>query len=171
MEEDGIINRVSSSTLLLFDLEEYYHPGERLAFDIKDSLFQGQILKEKDFRSFVKAHDWSVMAGKNVAVWCSVEVIIPTWAYMLLVTAISPYANSVVYGDLNDLEQTLYERAFEGIDWKIFTDSKVVIKGCGKFPVPTFAYVEATRNLLPYASSIMYGEPCSTVPIYKKPKN
>lgn len=171
MEENGIINRVSNSALILFNLEEYYHPGERLLFDIKDSLFQGQILKEKDFRSFVKANDWSVMAGKNVAVSCSVEAIIPTWAYMLLVSAISRYANLVVYGDLNDLEQSLYEKAFKDIDWVDFTDCKVVIKGCGKFPVPTYAYVEATRNLLPYASSIMYGEPCSTVPIYKKPKN
>lgn len=171
MEESGIINRVSNSALILFNLEEFYHPGERLLFDIKDSLFQGQILKENDFRSFVKANDWSVMEGMNVAVWCSVEAIIPTWAYMLLVTAISPFANTVVYGDLEVLEQALYEKAFKNIDWKSFTDSKVVIKGCGKFLVPTYAYVEATRNLLPYASSIMYGEPCSTVPIYKKPKN
>src|SRR5690606_3841072 len=98
MEEEKIINRVANSALLLFDLEEYYHPGERIVFDIKDYLFQGQILKEKDFRAFVKAHDWSVMQGKNVAMTCSVDAIIPTWAYMLLVSAISPYANEVVFG-------------------------------------------------------------------------
>lgn len=171
MEEEKIINRVANSALLLFDLEEYYHPGERIVFDIKDYLFQGQILKEKDFRAFVKAHDWSVMQGKNVAMTCSVDAIIPTWAYMLLVSAISPYANEVVFGDLDDLEQILYQSAFEKINWEEFRDSKVVVKGCGRLPVPTFAYVQATKYLLKFASSIMYGEPCSTVPVYKRPKN
>lgn len=170
MEEEKIINRVANSPLVLFDLEEYYHRGERIVFDIKDFLFQGQILKEKDFRLFIKSYDWSVMQEKNVALTCSADAIIPTWAYMLLSSAISPYANEVIFGDLDDLEQKLYQKVFEKINWENFKDAKVVIKGCGKFPVPTYAYVEATRNLLKFASSIMYGEPCSTVPIYKKPK-
>ena len=170
MEEKEIVNRVANSPLLLFNLEEYYHPGERVLFDIKDFLFQGIILKEKDFRNFVKEHDWSALENKSVALYCSVEAIIPTWAYMLLASAIEPYAHLVVFGDLSDLEQALYQQALSAINWEEFRDAKVVIKGCGKVPVPPFAYVEATRRLKKYAASIMYGEPCSTVPIYKKPK-
>ncbi len=170
MEEEKIINRVAKSPLALFDLEAYYHSGERVVFDVKDCLFQGLILREKDFRAFVKATDWSEMQGKNVAVICSVDAIVPTWAYMLLVSAISPFANEVIFGNLEDLEQVLYQRAFERINWEEFRGAKVVVKGCGKLPVPTFAYVEATQRLLKLASSIMYGEPCSTVPVYKKPK-
>lgn len=170
MQENEIINRVASSPLVLFDLEEYYHPGERVLFDIKEYLFQGIILKEKDFRAFVKAYDWSEMKGKNVALHCSADAIIPTWAYMLLSSVISPFANKVIFGELKDLEQALYQEALAKIDWADFENAKVVIKGCGKLPVPVYAYVEATRILREIASSIMYGEPCSTVPVYKKPR-
>lgn len=170
MEEEKIINRVANSPLVLFDLEEYYHPGERVVIDLKDYLFQGLILKEKDFRALVKAADWSELRGKNVAVNCSADAIIPTWAYMLIVSAISPFANEVIFGSLEELEQALYQSAFEKIAWSEFKDAKVVVKGCGKLPVPTFAYAEATKRLLNFASSIMYGEPCSTVPIYKRPR-
>jgi len=170
MEEERIINRVANSPLVLFDLEAYYHPGRRIVFDLKNYLFQGQILREKDFRAFVKSNDWTELQGANVAVICSVDAIVPTWAYMLLVSAISPHANAVIFGTPDELEQVLYQRAFENIHWASYQDAKVVIKGCGKLPVPTFAYVEATQRLLKHASSIMYGEPCSTVPIYKKPK-
>lgn len=170
MEEEIIVNRVANSPLVLFDLETYYHPGRRIVFDLKDHLFQGQILREKDFRTFVKSKDWTELQGTNVAVICSADAIVPTWAYMLLVSAISPHANEVIFGTLDELEQVLYQRAFENIDWASYQGAKIVIKGCGKLPVPTFAYVEATQRLLKYASSIMYGEPCSTVPIYKKPK-
>lgn len=170
MQENEIINRVANSPLVLFDLEEHYHPGERVLFDIKEQLFQGMILREKDFRSFVKDYDWSTMQGKNVALHCSADAIIPTWAYMLLSSAISPYANKVVFGELKDLEQALYQEALTKVDWESFKDAKVVVKGCGKLPVPVYAYVEATRILREKASSIMYGEPCSTVPVYKKPR-
>lgn len=170
-EEKEIVNRVASSPLVLLDLETYYHPAERVLLDIKDHLFQGVILREKDFRAFVKEYDWSQMQAKNVAVYCSVDAIIPTWAYMLLVAAIEPFANLVVFGDLEALEQALYQQALSGIDWEQYEGAKVVIKGCGKVPVPDYAYVEATRLLRKYASSIMYGEPCSTVPVYKKPRN
>lgn len=170
MEEKEIINRVAKSPLVLFNLEEYYHPGPRELFDIKDYLFQGLILREKDFRAFVKANDWSAMAGKNVAVHCSVDAIVPTWAYMLLATEIEPFANIVIFGGLEQLEQALYQQALSQINWENFKGAKVVIKGCGNLPVPDYAYVEATRQLRKYAASIMYGEPCSTVPIYKKPK-
>lgn len=168
--DDAIINRVANSGLLTFDLEEYYDTREKVLYDIKGNLFQELILKEKDFREFLKNHDWSVYNDKNVAITCSADAIVPTWAYMLLASKIEPFANMVVFGDLSDLEQALFQKALSKIDWNIFKDAKVVVKGCGKFEVPVFAYVEVTRLLRPLALSIMYGEPCSTVPIYKKTK-
>jgi hypothetical protein len=168
--EDEIVNRVINSGLVSFDLEEYYHKGERVLFDIKDNLFQGLILREKDFREFLKNHDWSFYKDKNVAIICSEDAIVPTWAYMLLVSKLEPVANIVVFGDLSDLEQALFQNALNKIDITQFKDARVVIKGCGNFPVPVFAYAEITRILRPVVLSIMYGEPCSTVPIYKRPK-
>jgi hypothetical protein len=169
-DNDDIINRVGNSGLITFDLEDYYDKRERVLYDIKDNLFQGLILKEKDFRDFIKASDWSQYQDKNVAITCSVDAIVPTWAYMLLASKIEPHANLVVFGNLDDLEQALFQRALSQIDLNKFKDGKVVIKGCGNYPVPAYAYVEITRLLIPIVSSIMYGEPCSTVPIYKKPK-
>lgn len=171
MEGSEIVNRIANSALVLIDLEEYYHPAERVLFDIKEYLFQEILLREKDFRAFVKSYDWSEMEGKNVAIYCSSDAIIPSWAYMLLSSAIAPYANKVVFGDLQDLEQALYQEALSKVDWEQYRDAKIILKGCGKLPVPTFAYVEATRILRSLAASIMYGEPCSTVPVYKKPRN
>jgi hypothetical protein len=168
--ENEIVNRVSNSALMVFNLEDYYHQGERVVYDIKQNLFQELILKEKDFRAFVKEYDWSVYQDKNVAILCSADAIVPTWAYMLLAIHIQPFANMVIKGDLDDLEQALYKDALGKIDFTSFKDSKVVVKGCSMFPVPDFAYVEVVRLLRSYASSIMYGEPCSTVPLYKKKK-
>jgi len=168
--ETAIINRVANSPLITFDLEEYYHQGDRILFDIKGFLYEEMILKEKEFRVKVKDFDWSRFEGKNVAITCSVDAIIPTWAYMLLTTRISPHANMVVFGDPTDLEAALFQQALSKIEIESFRDKKVVIKGCGNYPVPEFAYVEITRLLMPVVSSIMYGEPCSTVPLYKKSK-
>ncbi|WP_276499838.1 DUF2480 family protein [Pontibacter litorisediminis] len=167
---EEIINRVAQSALVTLNLEELLHPGERVVYDIKDNLFQGLILREKDFRAFVKDHDWSQYAGKNVAITCSVDAIVPTWAYMLLGTKLQNQANYYVFGDLEALEQALFQEAIAKIDMEEYRDAKVVVKGCGSVPVPTYAYVEVMRKLVPVASSIMYGEPCSTVPLYKKPK-
>ncbi|MDJ1473095.1 DUF2480 family protein [Xanthocytophaga flava] len=169
--ETEIINRVASSGLLTLDLADYYHLGERVVYDLKDNLFQGLILKEKDFRQFLKEHDWSNYAGKNVAVLCSEDAIVPVWAYMLLTTYLEPYVNKVVFGDLQNLEQALFQDALSKISLENYINAKVVVKGCGDLPIPSYAYVEITRLLRPVAQSIMYGEPCSTVPIYKKPKN
>ncbi|WP_205503422.1 DUF2480 family protein [Rufibacter psychrotolerans] len=168
MEE--FVNRVANSGLVTLNLEEYLHPGERMVYDIKDNLFHGLMLREKDFRAFVKEHDWSQYAGKNVAIICSTDAIVPTWAYMLLATKLQPFVNRYVFGDLDALEQALLQDAISKINPEEYHDAKVVIKGCGQIPVPTFAYVEIMQKLLPVVSSIMYGEPCSTVPIYKKPK-
>lgn len=166
--DDPIINKVASSGLVTLDLEDYYHQGERVIYDLKDNLFMGMILKEKDFREFLKNHDWSIYEGKNVAVICSEDAIIPTWAYMLLALKLSPFANAVVYGNLEQLEDKLYYDAIAKINPLDYADTRVVVKGCSKVPVPTSAYVEITQMLMPHVKSLMFGEPCSTVPLYKK---
>jgi len=168
--EIEIVNRVANSSLITFDLEEYYPTGERVVYDIKDNLFQEMILREKDFRTFVKEHDWSQYQDQYVALTCSVDAIVPTWAYMLLATKLEPYAQRVIFGSREALESAIFQEVLSRINPADFQDAKVVIKGCGNLPVPTFAYVEITRLLRPYASTIMYGEPCSTVPLYKRPK-
>jgi hypothetical protein len=166
--QENIVNKVASSGLITLNLEEYYHKGERLIYDIKENLFHGLILREKDFREFIKTHDWSAYAGKNVAVTCSADAIVPTWAYMLLSNKLSPYANEVVFGDLNTLEAVLFTKALEKIDFSTYADERVVVKGCADIDIPVFAYVEITKQLSKVAKSIMYGEPCSTVPIFKR---
>ncbi|MCS7005881.1 MAG: DUF2480 family protein [Cytophagales bacterium] len=165
---DTIVNRVAQSSLITLDLSEYYHHGERIVYDIAQHLYEGLILREKEFRRFLSEHDWETYRGKNVAITCSTDAIIPIWAYMLLATKLQPYAHKVIFGTLAELENALFQDALSKIDLTKFQDAKVVIKGCGKVPVPPFAYVEITRLLLPYAHSIMYGEPCSTVPIFKR---
>jgi hypothetical protein len=165
-----LINKVAQSALVTINLEELLHPGERVVYDIKENLFHGLMLREKDFRAFIKENDWSAYDGKNVAIICSADAIVPTWAYMLLATKLQNHANHYVFGDLEALEQSLLKEAIAKIDPEEYREGKVVIKGCGSIPVPTFAYVEIMQKLLPVVSSVMYGEPCSTVPLYKKPK-
>lgn len=168
METEPIVNRVAKSGLITLDLEDYFHPGERVVYDLKDNLFMGLILKEKDFREFLKAHDWSQYMGKNVALTCSEDAIVPTWAYMLLTIQLQPYAHTVVFGSLTDLEEKLYFDAIAQINPADYRDARVVVKGCSKVPVPTAAYVEITRVLRPVVQSLLFGEPCSTVPLYKR---
>ena len=167
---DEIINRVAASPLITFDLEELYVKGGRMVFDIKDQLFEGVILKEKDFRAFIKNHDWSQYQDKNMAIICSADAIVPTWAYMLLSVALQPFASSIIFGSLAELESHLFNQSLSAIDWQQYKDAKVVIKGCSKVAVPISAYVEVTNRLRPIAASIMYGEACSTVPLYKRAK-
>lgn len=163
-----IENKVANSGLVTIDLEDYFHKGERVLFDIKDWLFREMILKEKEFREFVKNHDWKQYEGKNITFTCSTDAIIPTWAYMLLSVNIEPYANRYVFGDLAVLETVLYQDALSKIDFESFKDIRVIVKGCSDVPVPVSAYVEITHKLSPYVKSIMYGEACSNVPIWKK---
>ena len=167
---DEIVNKVAQSGLVVFNLEDYYQPGERVEIDIKDQLFQNVLLKEKEFRQYISSTDWSQYSGKHVAISCSADAIIPVWAFMLLATALGKHALTVVYGNKDDLELYLYQHAFAKINWHQFTDARIVIKGCSKVHVPESVYVEATNRLLPLAKSLMYGEPCSTVPLYKKAK-
>ena len=168
--EDEIVNKVANSALVTFNLEDYYHKGERILYDIKQNLFQELILKEKDFREFIKNHDWNQYQGKNVGLVCTAEAIVPTWAYMLLATRLEQVANIVIFGDLEKLEQALYQQALSKINLEDYRNAKVVVKGCGNLPVPIFAFVEISRILTPIVQSLMYGEPCSTVPIYKNNK-
>ncbi len=168
--ENEIVNRVAGSNLVTFDLEKYYTTGERVLYDLKDQLFQGLILKEKDFREHIKSNDWSQYTNKLVAITCTADAIVPTWAYMLLVVALKPYAHSIFFGDLAQLEVHLFSKAISAVEWRDFQDAKVVVKGCSHLPVPVSAYVEVMNNLLPVAASVMFGEPCSTVPLYKRPK-
>jgi hypothetical protein len=137
-------------------------------FDIKDFLYEEMILREKDFRAKIKEFNWEQFEGKNIALFCSVDAIIPSWAWMMIMTKLSPFAHMVVQGDLPALEMALFHQALASVDVKEYRDKKVVIKGCGKYPVPDSAYVEITRLLTPVVSSLMYGEPCSTVPLYKR---
>ncbi len=168
--ENEIINKVSQSGLVTIDLETFYPQGERVLFDIKDLLFQGLILKEKDFREYIKNENWNKYKDKYVALICSADAIVPTWAYMLLATQLEPIAKKVVFGNLETLETILYSEILSQLKIDEYKDARIVIKGCGDLPVPKAAYVQITSMLRPVAKSIMYGEPCSTVPLYKKAK-
>lgn len=166
--QENIVNKVAQSGLLTFDLASLKSTAETAVYDIKDNLFQGLILREKDFRAFVKEHDWSVYAGKNVLITCTADAIVPTWAYMLLANKLEPYAREVFFGSEETFEDLLFERALVNLDMDRFKDQRVVVKGCGDIKIPTSAFITFTGKLSKVAKSIMYGEPCSTVPIFKR---
>ena len=166
--QENIVNKVAQSGLVSFDLADLYPQGERVLYDIKDNLFHGLMLREKDFREFVKEHDWASYTGKHVAIVCSADAIVPTWAYMLLSIKLAPYAASVIFGNLETLETVLFKQEINKVNLENFRDQRIVIKGCGDIAVPVSAFVEITTRLESVAKSIMYGEPCSTVPIYKR---
>lgn len=164
---DDLINRVAQSGLKTIDLEELYVPGDRVMFDIRPLLFQEQILREKEFREQLKQTNWTAFTGKFVAITCSTDAIIPTWAYMLIAINLQPFAQKIVFGSIEKLEEVLFFEQISKLDFAVYKDARVVIKGCSKIQVPVSAYVEITQRLRPLAKSIMYGEPCSTVPLYK----
>jgi hypothetical protein len=163
-----IINKVAQSGLITIDLEDFYLPGERVVFDIKGWLFEELILKEKDFRDKLKSHDWEQYRDKFVAVTCTADAIVPTWAYMLIATYLEPFAKKIIFGTLAELEIVLFKSALSKLNPEDFKDQKIVIKGCSNIDVPVSAYVELTALLRPVVKSIMYGEPCSTVPVFKR---
>lgn len=165
---EPIINKVAESGLITLDPEKYFPKGETAVFDLKDHLFMGMILKEKDFREALKKTDWSAYQNKNVALYCSADAIIPVWAWMLAVTYLQPLAKEVIMGDEKELHKQLFLKNLSAIDVNEFADKKVVIKGCGETPIGDYVYMEITKLLRPVVKSIMYGEPCSTVPVYKK---
>ncbi|KJD31685.1 hypothetical protein PK35_13060 [Tamlana nanhaiensis] len=165
---DEIINRVANSKLVTLDLEDFYPEGERVLFDIKDWLFEGFVLREKDFRAQVIAHDWSQYQNQYVALTCSSDAIIPGWAYMLLSVHLEPYAKKIVIGDLETLETAIYQDIIASLPVIEYENKPVIIKGCSKKPVPQNAYIMMATKLKPVAKSIMYGEACSSVPLFKK---
>ena len=165
---DTIVNKVSESGLITLDLEEYYPKEDVVVFDLKDHLFMGLILKEKDFREALKNLDWEKWRDKNVAVTCTADAIIPVWAYMLIASYLQPVAKDFLLGDEKELRRRLFLKNISSIDVNPFVGQRIVIKGCGDAAIEDFAYLEITKLLLPVVKTIMYGEPCSTVPIYKK---
>ncbi len=163
-----IINRVTNSKLISIDLEDFYPKGERVLFDIKKWLFEDQILKEKDFRVYVQNHDWSSYQNKYVALTCLSDAIIPSWAYLLITVSLSPYTKKIVIGNLELLELSIFQEIINDFPVVNYSGKQVIIKGCSKHQIPHTAYSQLINKLLPVAKSIMYGEACSNVPLYKR---
>ena len=167
---DKIINKVANSSLEIFDLEDYYSVGIRTQIDVSQWLEGGFLLKEKDFRENLKSFDFSKYQNHNVAINCSTDAILPAWATILVTVYVSPFAKKIVVGNLNDLETQLYQEILSKIDYSIYLNKAIILKGCSKKPVPQSAYIMAIQHLQPLAKSIMYGEACSAVPLFKKNK-
>jgi hypothetical protein len=167
-KEEEIINRVANSVLQVFDLEDYYPEGERLGIDISGWLWEGFVLREKEFRDTLKNHDWEQYKDKFVALHCSTDAIVPAWAYMLITTYLQPLAKKIVQGRTEDINIDIYQDILNNLDYSEYEGKPVIIKGCSRKPVPQEAYVMATQKLMPIAKSIMFGEACSSVPLYKK---
>lgn len=165
---DLLVNKVANSGLITLDLEQFLPKGEVKLFDLKDFLFMGLILKEKDYREALKAKDWSEYQDALVAITCTADAIIPVWAYMLAVSYLEPVAKEVFLGTAEELHKHLLVKNIEALDAAEYNDQRVVVKGCGETPIDAIAYAAITKVLRPVTKSIMYGEPCSTVPIYKK---
>lgn len=163
-----IANRVASSQLVNIDLEDFYPEGERVLFDIKDWLFAGQILKEKDFRGSVKDHDWTAYQNKFVALICSADAVIPSWAYLLITVELSPFAKKIVVGNFDVLEISIFQEIINQIPIEKYINKPIIIKGCSDRSIPETAYTQLISKLLPIAKSIMYGEACSNVPLFKR---
>lgn len=165
---EEIVNKVASSGLISLDLEQFLPQGELVAFDLKDYLFMGLILKEKDFRESLKNVDWAIYQDKYVAITCSADAIIPMWAYMLVTAYLQPVGKDIFVGSKEEMQKQLFLKNITSINTSEYQDQRVVVKGCGDQPIGEFAYAEITKRLLPVVKSIMYGEPCSTVPVYKR---
>ena len=165
-----IINKVANSVLEVFDLEDFYPVGTRTQIDISQWLYEGFLLKEKDFREALKNHDWSQYQNHLVAINCSTDAIIPAWASVLVTVYVSPFAKKVVLGNISDLDTSLYQEILSKIDYSVYQEKPIILKGCSKKPVPESAYIIAIQHLQPVAKSIMYGEACSAVPLFKKAK-
>ena len=168
MEEQPIVNRVAKSKIRTIDLEKCYPEGKRVALDISQWLYKGFVVKEKEFRSALKEHDWSNYKDSNVAMYCSTDAIVPEWAYMLVSTYLREHASKVIYGTLQELELLLFQEAVDKIDANEYKDKPVIIKGCSEKVIPQNAYIQLVQKLQPVVKSMMFGEACSSVPLYKK---
>ncbi len=165
--EKEIINKVAQSDLVAVNLEDFYLKGERVLFDLKSWLFEELILREKDFRESIKTHDWSQYQNKFVAITCTADAIVPTWAFMLVASALNPFAQKIIFGDLQKLEEEIFNERIQNLNIENYRDAKIMIRGCSHIDVPVSAYVELMNRLRPVAKSIMYGDACSTVPLFK----
>ena len=168
MEE--IVNKVTNSSLEVFDLEEYYPKGIRAQIDISQWFLEGFLLKEKDFRAHLQEHNWTQYQDQYVAINCSTDAIFPAWATILVAIQLAPFAKKIVNGTIEDLDSSLFEEILSKIDYSVYANKAVIIKGCSKKPVPMRAYILAAHYLQPFARSIMYGEACSAVPLFKATK-
>lgn len=166
MNEKPLVNRVAKSSIITLNLEDYFPKEEILIFDLKDYLFKGLILREKDFREAVELHDWTQYQDKNLAVGCSTDAVIPIWAFQLATISATPYAKNIVLGDEKDFIVAYYYNILQKLNLEQYQDQRIVIKGCSNKPVPIAAYTELARLLTPIAKKIMYGEPCSMVPLF-----
>lgn len=167
---EEIVNRVANSKLVTVNLEAFYPEGERVLFDLKDWLYEEFVLREKEFRNSVKEHNWSQYEGQYVALTCSTDAIIPAWAYMLITTELQPYAKRIVLGNLEELETSIYQEIISKLEVEQYHDLPLIIKGCSNKPVPKNAYIQLVQKLQPVAKSMMFGEACSSVPLYKRKK-
>ena len=163
-----IINKIANSKLITIDLEDYYPQGKRVVIDIKNWLFEEIILKEKDFRTSVNEHDWTQYQDNFVALTCSSDAIIPSWAYMLITTNLASFAKKIIVGSLSELETTIFQEVISDLPVEEYKNRPIIIKGCSEKEIPETAYVQLVSKLIPVAKSVMYGEACSTVPLYKK---
>lgn len=168
--KEEIINRVANSKLVTIDLEAYYPEGKRLSLDISQWLYEGIVLREKEFRAAMKAHDWSPYKDAFVSIHCSTDAIIPGWAFMLVSLQLNLVAKKAVVGSQNDLETLIFSEIISDIDPSDYIDKPVIIKGCAHKPIPENAYVLLAQKLQSTAKSILYGEACSSVPLFKKSK-
>src|SRR5690606_24437047 len=166
--QENIVNKVAQSGLITIDLADYAPKDEIIVYDINDNLFHVLKIKEKEFRTFIKEHDWSQYQNKHNGIICSTDAIVPTWAYMLLANKLEPYALSVHFGNKETVLNNLFSQALDQIDFSAYQDERVVVKGCGDVYVPASAFIKFTLGLSKVVKSIMYGEPCSTVPVYKR---
>jgi hypothetical protein len=166
--ENEIVNRVAGSKLIVVDLEDYYPKGKRTVFDIKDWLYEELVLREKDFREQANQHNWSQYQDDFVAMTCTSDAIVPAWAFMLVTMHLQPYAKKVVIGSLEQLETSIYQDIIQNLDVNEFIDKPLIIKGCTNKPVPANAYILLSEKLRPIAKSVMYGEACSSVPLFKR---
>ncbi|MCB0694973.1 MAG: DUF2480 family protein [Saprospiraceae bacterium] len=169
-DDAPLVNRVAQSGLITLNLEEYYPREPVVVIDLKDYLFQGLILREKEYREQLKSYDWTSLAGKHLVVHCSTDAIIPVWAYMLVTALATPHALTVSLCQPEEFIVLHYQKALADLDVERYRGERIVIKGCSDHPVPPFAYALLTAKLQPVAQSIMFGEPCSTVPIFKRPR-
>ncbi len=163
-----IVNKVAQSGLISLDIKDFYPKGERVAIDLKDQLWQGLVLKEKDFRAWVKEHNWSSYADQHVSVHCSVDAIVPTWAYMLVVSDLNDIAATVSFSSPSEHEMNVVQQHIQSLDFSEYKDQRVIIKGCSDIAAPEVAFTELTKALKPIVKSLMFGEACSSVPVFKR---